>query len=55
MVIYKSDSTLPWWGFAISVFLAIISILFFGALSAITGVSLSIRESPVSTNDTLVS
>ncbi|KAF8552269.1 OPT superfamily oligopeptide transporter [Imleria badia] len=43
VVIYKSDSTLPWWGFVISVFLAIISILFLGALSAITGISISIQ------------
>ena len=46
VVIYESDSTLPWWGFVISVLLAIISIVFFGALFAITGIGLSIRESP---------
>ncbi|KAF8120919.1 OPT oligopeptide transporter protein-domain-containing protein [Boletus edulis] len=43
VVIYKSDSTLPWWGFVIAVVLATISILFLGALSAITGVTLSIQ------------
>ncbi|KAF8557285.1 OPT superfamily oligopeptide transporter [Imleria badia] len=43
VVIYKSDSTLPWWGFIISVLLAIISILFLGALYAITGVGISIQ------------
>ncbi|KAG2111691.1 OPT oligopeptide transporter protein-domain-containing protein [Suillus discolor] len=49
VVIYKTNSTLPWWGFVIAVLLAIVSILFFGALSAITGLSLSIR-----TEETLV-
>ncbi|OAX33321.1 OPT superfamily oligopeptide transporter [Rhizopogon vinicolor AM-OR11-026] len=37
VVIYKTDSTLPWWGFIVSLLLATISILFFGALYAITG------------------
>ncbi|KAG6371053.1 OPT oligopeptide transporter protein-domain-containing protein [Boletus reticuloceps] len=50
VVIYKNDSTLPWWGFVIAVVLATISILFLGALSAVTNVTLSIRESPVSIN-----
>ncbi|KAG1832083.1 OPT oligopeptide transporter protein-domain-containing protein [Suillus variegatus] len=49
VVIYKTNSTLPWWGFVIAVLLATVSILFFGALSAITGLSLSIR-----TEETLV-
>lgn len=44
VVIYKSDSSLPWWGYVISVLLAIICILFFGALFAITGTSLPTRE-----------
>ncbi|KAF8120134.1 OPT oligopeptide transporter protein-domain-containing protein [Boletus edulis] len=43
VVIYKSDSTLPWWGFVIAVLLAVIFILFHGALYAITGVTLSIQ------------
>ncbi|KAF9227496.1 OPT superfamily oligopeptide transporter [Gyrodon lividus] len=43
VVIYKSNSTLPWWGFVIAVVLAIVSILFFGALFAITGIALSIQ------------
>ncbi|KAH7929731.1 OPT oligopeptide transporter [Leucogyrophana mollusca] len=43
IVLYKSDSTLPWWGFFISIILAIISVLFFGALYAITGIGLSIQ------------
>ncbi|KAH7912216.1 OPT oligopeptide transporter [Hygrophoropsis aurantiaca] len=43
IVLYKSDSTLPWWGFIIAVILAIISVLFFGALYAITGLGLSIQ------------
>ncbi|KAG2054727.1 OPT superfamily oligopeptide transporter [Suillus hirtellus] len=49
VVIYKTNSTLPWWGFVIAVLLATVSILFFGALSAITGIGLSIR-----TEETLV-
>ncbi|KAG1905878.1 OPT oligopeptide transporter protein-domain-containing protein [Suillus fuscotomentosus] len=49
VVIYETNSTLPWWGFVIAVLLATVSILFFGALSAITGLSLSIR-----TEETLV-
>lgn len=43
VVIYKTNSTLPWWGFVIAVLLAIVSILFFGALYAITGLQLSIQ------------
>ncbi|KAG6371067.1 OPT oligopeptide transporter protein-domain-containing protein [Boletus reticuloceps] len=43
VVIYKSDSTLPWWGFVIAVLLAVIFVLFHGALYAITGVTLSIQ------------
>ncbi|KAG1830315.1 OPT oligopeptide transporter protein-domain-containing protein [Suillus variegatus] len=43
VVIYKTDSTLPWWGFIIAVLLAVVSILFFTALYAITGISLSIQ------------
>lgn len=42
-VTYKSNSTLPWWGFLISVFLGTIFITFFGALFAITGLSFSIQ------------
>lgn len=37
VVIYKTKSTLPWWGFLISLALATMSILFFGALYALTG------------------
>ena len=44
VVIYMSDSTLPWWGFVIAVMLAILCIVFFGALFAITGLVLSFRE-----------
>lgn len=55
VVIYKSDSTLPWWSLVIAVLLAIIFILFLGALSAIMGFGISTRESPVSINVTLVS
>ncbi|KAN0076946.1 OPT oligopeptide transporter domain containing protein [Tylopilus felleus] len=43
VVNYKSDSTLPWWSFVISVLLGVISILFLGALGAITGVGISIQ------------
>ncbi|KAG1895556.1 OPT oligopeptide transporter protein-domain-containing protein [Suillus fuscotomentosus] len=43
VVIYKSNSTLPWWGLIISLLLATISILFFGALGAITGFGLIIQ------------
>ncbi|KAI9570474.1 OPT oligopeptide transporter [Boletus coccyginus] len=43
VVIYESDSTLPWWSLVIAVLLAAISILFLGALSAISGVGVSIQ------------
>lgn len=43
VLIYKSDSTLPWWGFIISLLLAFVSVLFFGALYAITGLSFIIQ------------
>lgn len=45
-----SNSTLPWWGFVISVLLAIISTVFFRALFAITGFYLPIRELPIPIN-----
>ncbi|KAG1858091.1 OPT oligopeptide transporter protein-domain-containing protein [Suillus subluteus] len=43
VVLYKTDSTLPWWGFLISLLLATISILFFCALAAITGLMFIIQ------------
>ncbi|KDR78980.1 hypothetical protein GALMADRAFT_224231 [Galerina marginata CBS 339.88] len=43
VIIYKTDSTLPWWGFLVSVILATISILFFGTLYAITGLQFIIQ------------
>jgi len=43
VVIYKTNSTLPWWGFLISCLLATISILFFGSLYAITGLQFIIQ------------
>ena len=61
VVIYKTDSTLPWcakflsvlrwkliicvnrWGFLVALSLGALSILFFGALYAITGLSFSIQ------------
>ncbi|KAG2158266.1 OPT oligopeptide transporter protein-domain-containing protein [Suillus bovinus] len=44
VVIYKTDSTLPWWGFCLAVFMAVVSVLFVIALYAITGTGLSIRN-----------
>ncbi|KAG1875141.1 OPT oligopeptide transporter protein-domain-containing protein [Suillus tomentosus] len=38
VVIYETNSTLPWWGFVIAVFLGAVCILFCGALGAITGI-----------------
>ncbi|EGN99901.1 hypothetical protein SERLA73DRAFT_106779 [Serpula lacrymans var. lacrymans S7.3] len=43
VVIYKTNSTLPWWGFVVAVILSVISILFFGALYAITGLAFIIQ------------
>ncbi|KIM40535.1 hypothetical protein M413DRAFT_72764 [Hebeloma cylindrosporum] len=43
VIIYKTDSTLPWWGFLISIILATVSILFFGTLYAMTGLSFIIQ------------
>ena len=43
VLIYKTNSTLPWWGFVISCLLGFISILFFGALYAITGLQFIIQ------------
>ncbi|KAI5116279.1 hypothetical protein M0805_005888 [Coniferiporia weirii] len=43
VVIYKANSTLPWWGFLISLALGSLSILFFGALYAITGLQFIIQ------------
>ncbi|KLO16064.1 OPT oligopeptide transporter [Schizopora paradoxa] len=43
VVIYKTNSTLPWWGFLVSLALATISILFFGTLYAITGLQFIIQ------------
>ncbi|KII92275.1 hypothetical protein PLICRDRAFT_50693 [Plicaturopsis crispa FD-325 SS-3] len=43
VVIYKTNSTLPWWGFLIATMLATLSILFFGALYGITGLQFIIQ------------
>ncbi|EIW82938.1 OPT oligopeptide transporter [Coniophora puteana RWD-64-598 SS2] len=43
VVIYETNSTLPWWSYVVSVLLATISILFFGALYAITGLQFIIQ------------
>lgn len=40
VLIYKTNSTLPWWGFLVSLLLGAIFILFLGALYAITGLQL---------------
>ncbi|KAI0306821.1 OPT oligopeptide transporter protein-domain-containing protein [Multifurca ochricompacta] len=42
-LIYKTESTLPWWGFIIACLLAAISILFFGSLFAMTGIRFIIQ------------
>jgi OPT family oligopeptide transporter len=43
IVLYKTESTLPWWGFLISCALSSVCILFFGAQFAITGYDLNIQ------------
>jgi len=43
VVIYETNSTLPWWGFLIAIMLATVSILFFGALFAMTGLAFIIQ------------
>ncbi|KAJ7475997.1 OPT oligopeptide transporter protein-domain-containing protein [Mycena latifolia] len=43
VIIYKTDSTLPWWGLFIALILATISIVFFGSLYAITGLQFIIQ------------
>ncbi|KAI0249949.1 OPT oligopeptide transporter protein-domain-containing protein [Lactifluus subvellereus] len=43
VLIYKAESTLPWWGFIISCLLATLCILFFTSLYAMTGISFFIQ------------
>lgn len=43
VIIYKCDSTLPWWGLVIALLLATVFILFVVALYAMTGIPLSIQ------------
>ncbi|OJA16703.1 hypothetical protein AZE42_11172 [Rhizopogon vesiculosus] len=43
VILYQTNSTLPWWGFIVSLLLATISILFFGAIYAITGIQIIIQ------------
>ncbi|OJA09004.1 hypothetical protein AZE42_11541 [Rhizopogon vesiculosus] len=43
VILYNTNSTLPWWGFIVSLLLATISILFFGAIYAITGIQILIQ------------
>ncbi|KAG6916052.1 hypothetical protein DXG01_008625 [Tephrocybe rancida] len=43
VIIYKTDSTLPWWGFIVAILLATVSIIFFGSLYAITGLQFIIQ------------
>ncbi|KAI0001375.1 OPT oligopeptide transporter protein-domain-containing protein [Russula compacta] len=42
-LIYRADSTLPWWGFIIACSLGVVSILFFGSLFAMTGLAFIIQ------------
>ncbi|KAI0066210.1 OPT superfamily oligopeptide transporter [Artomyces pyxidatus] len=43
VIIYKTNSTLPWWGFIIACLLGSLSILFFGSLYAMTGLQFIIQ------------
>ncbi|KAJ3903968.1 OPT oligopeptide transporter protein-domain-containing protein [Lentinula edodes] len=43
VLIYETNSTLPWWGFFIALLLSAISIVFFGALYAMTGLQFIIQ------------
>ncbi len=43
IVIYKTNSTLPWWGFAFALVLGWVSILICGVLYAITGFGFTIQ------------
>ncbi|KAI0256212.1 OPT oligopeptide transporter [Lactifluus subvellereus] len=43
VIIYKTDSTLPWWGFIVACLLAVVSTLFFGSLFAMTGLGFIIQ------------
>ncbi|KAI9452352.1 OPT oligopeptide transporter protein-domain-containing protein [Lactarius psammicola] len=43
VIMYKTDSTLPWWGFVVACLLAVISTLFFGSLFAMTGLNFIIQ------------
>ncbi|KAH9176603.1 OPT oligopeptide transporter protein-domain-containing protein [Lactarius sanguifluus] len=43
VIIYKTDSILPWWGFIIACLLAVISILFFVSFFAMTGITFIIQ------------
>jgi OPT family oligopeptide transporter len=43
VLIYKTNSTLPWWGFVIALLLSVVSIVFFGALYAMTGLQFIIQ------------
>ncbi|KAJ3739221.1 OPT oligopeptide transporter protein-domain-containing protein [Lentinula detonsa] len=43
VLIYKTNSTLPWWGFVIALLLSAVSIVFFGALYAMTGLQFIIQ------------
>ena len=38
-LLYRGDSTLPWWGFIVTILLAVVSVLFFTSMYAITGAS----------------
>lgn len=43
VIIYKIDSTLPWWGLFLALILATISVVFFGSLYAMTGLQFVIQ------------
>ncbi|KAI9442371.1 OPT oligopeptide transporter protein-domain-containing protein [Lactarius indigo] len=43
VIIYKTDSTLPWWGFMIACLLAVICTLFFASFFAMTGITFTIQ------------
>ena len=43
IVLYKGDSTLPWWGLLVSSLIAYLCIAVFGAMQAITGINFIIQ------------
>jgi hypothetical protein len=43
IMLYLTNSTLPWWGFLIACALSTVCILFFGAQTAITGFAFNVQ------------